>query len=441
MSRYKFLFLLLLLFPLAVNAKGLFGAEEFYLANGMRVIVVPNHRVPVVKHMVWYKNGASDENIGKGGTAHLLEHLMFRGTKDVSGQKFNIMMEENGAESNAFTGQDMTAYHQFLDVSRLELAMLLEADRMVNLQFDNDAFVAERDIVFQERKQRVDNNPVGKFREALNRILWQQHPYSRPITGTDKEIRSLTQKDVSDYYKKYYVPNNAVLILAGDIDVNKARDLATKYYGDLKSREIEETNWPDVSEKFSATLDMQDEKISGVRILRAYIAPSFMKNPENVYDLQVLAAYMGGGDTSKLYKKLVLEQKKLLSISVDYDPVSRSYGTFSVSMIPNNGVSSDEALKELDKAWQEALSELDEQELDKIKRKLSAGLVYLKDNPEDAAYVVGSMAISGMSLEDIESQEQKIKNVELQRLLNSAKYLVASTSNVTGILRPKENKQ
>jgi len=138
---------------------------------------------------------------------------------------------------------------------------------------------------------------------------------------------------------------------------------------------------------------------------------------------------------------LVLEQKKLLSISVDYDPVSRSYGTFSVSMIPNNGVSSDEALKELDKAWQEALSELDEQELDKIKRKLSAGLVYLKDNPEDAAYVVGSMAISGMSLEDIESQEQKIKNVELQRLLNSAKYLVASTSNVTGILRPKENKQ
>ncbi len=441
MSKCKFLFLLLLLFPLAVNAKGLFGAEEFYLANGMRVIVVPNHRVPVVKHMVWYKNGASDENIGKGGTAHLLEHLMFRGTKDVSGQKFNIMMEENGAESNAFTGQDMTAYHQFLDVSRLELAMLLEADRMVNLQFDNDAFVAERDIVFQERKQRVDNNPVGKFREALNRILWQQHPYSRPITGTDKEIRSLTQKDVSDYYKKYYVPNNAVLILAGDIDVNKARDLATKYYGDLKSREIEETNWPDVSEKFSATLDMQDEKISGVRILRAYIAPSFMKNPENVYDLQVLAAYMGGGDTSKLYKKLVLEQKKLLSISVDYDPVSRSYGIFSISMIPNNGVSSDEALKELDKAWQEALSELDEQELDKIKRKLSAGLVYLKDNPEDAAYVVGSMAISGMSLEDIESQEQKIKNVELQRLLNSAKYLVASTSNVTGILRPKENKQ
>ena len=188
MSKYKFIFLLFLLFPLAVNAKGLFDAEEFYLANGMRVIVVPNHRVPVVKHMVWYKNGASDENIGKGGTAHLLEHLMFRGTKDVSGQKFNILMEENGAESNAFTGQDMTAYHQFLDVSRLELAMLLEADRMANLQFDKDAFIAERDIVFQERKQRVDNNPVGKFREILNRILWQQHPYSHPITGTDKEI-------------------------------------------------------------------------------------------------------------------------------------------------------------------------------------------------------------------------------------------------------------
>ncbi|MBR6663910.1 MAG: insulinase family protein, partial [Alphaproteobacteria bacterium] len=319
--------------------------------------------------------------------------------------------------------------------------MLLEADRMANLQFDKDAFIAERDIVFQERKQRVDNNPVGKFREILNRILWQQHPYSHPITGTDKEILSLTKEDVSDYYKKYYVPNNAVLILAGDIDVNKAKELATKYYGALKSREIEETNWPDISEKFSATFDMQDEKINGIRVLRAYIAPSFMKNPESVYDLQVLAAYMGGSDTSKLYKKLVLERKKLLSVSVDYDPVSRSYGTFSISMIPNGEISSDEALRELDKAWQEAIFELNEQELNKIKRKLSAGLVYLKDNPEDAAYIVGSMAISGMNLEEIEAQEQKIKNVELKHLLNSAKNLVANAPNVTGILRPKENKQ
>ena len=150
---------------------------------------------------------------------------------------------------------------------------------------------------------------------------------------------------------------------------------------------------------------------------------------------------MGGSDTSKLYKKLVLERKKLLSVSVDYDPVSRSYGTFSISMIPNGEISSDEALRELDKAWQEAIFELNEQELNKIKRKLSAGLVYLKDNPEDAAYIVGSMAISGMNLEEIEAQEQKIKNVELKHLLNSAKNLVANAPNVTGILRPKENKQ
>lgn len=156
--------------------------------------MVENHKAPIAKHMVWYRVGAVDEKPGKGGAAHLLEHLMFRGTEKVPGSEFNRLMQINGADSNAFTSLDYTAYHQSLDVSRLELAMALEADRMANLDFSDEAFAAERDIVYQERKQVVENQPLSAFAESLQRGLWQTHPYARPVTGTEEEILSLTRK-------------------------------------------------------------------------------------------------------------------------------------------------------------------------------------------------------------------------------------------------------
>ena len=224
------LFLLTMLaFGNSAQAK-LFNGEEFYLDNGLRVIVIPNHRAPIVKHMVWYKAGSIDEPLGKGGEAHLLEHLMFRGTRKIKGNRFNEIMEANGAESNAFTSTDMTAYHQGLDISRLELAMFLEADRMQNLEISDKDFALERDIVFQERKQRIDNNPAAYFGEALRRSLWLDHPYARPVTGMPEEILALTKEDVEAFYNKFYAPNNAVLVLSGDIDVKTAKLLAEKYY-------------------------------------------------------------------------------------------------------------------------------------------------------------------------------------------------------------------
>lgn len=438
---YILLLSVMLVPGLPAQAK-LFNGEEFYLDNGMHVIVVPNHRVPIIKHMVWYKSGSADEALGKGGVAHLLEHLMFRGTHKVPGNRFNEIMDENGAESNAFTSLDMTAYHQTLDISRLELAMFLEADRMKNLSFSNDDFETERKIVFQERKQRVDNNPKAYFGEALRRNLWQNHPYSRPVTGTDEEILSLTKQDVIDFYKKHYIPNNAVLILSGDIDVYTAKKLAEKYYGGIaRGAKIERLETPVIESSMRQKIEMSRPLINGVTVVKTYAAPSFNYKPEYRYSLNVLASYMGDGETSKLYKKLVLRDKKALGVSVSYDGAAGSYGTFSISAIPQNGISSVELIEAIDEAWAESLSELNDREAARIKQKLLAGLVYLKDNPKDAAYITGSMAVVGIPLDEIEKQADNINAVTVSDMKKAAAELDHNSPQITGVLKPEGGKR
>ena len=430
-----------LLFKIGIAEAKLFGGEEFFLDNGMQVIVVPNHKAPIIKHMVFYKVGSIDEPLGKGGLAHLLEHLMFRGTSKIKGNRLNELLEENGAESNAFTATDMTAYHQALDISRLELAMFLEADRMQNLKLTPKDFELERGIVYQERKQMVENNPLYYFNESLRRVLWQNHPYSRPITGTVEEINSLTLEDAQNFYNKYYAPNNAVLVLSGDIDVPTAKELAQKYYGNVKAREIgKRVELPKLEDTMKARLEMSREQIGGMRLSKAYAAPSYNHNPEDIYNLEILSGYLGEGETSKLYKKLVLEQKTALAVSTSYDANSRSYGTFTISVIPAPGLDADKVLASLDAMVNEALQEINIDEVEKVKGKMLAGLVYLKDNPNDAAYLVGSAAASGMKLADIEMQAEKLKQVDYQGVKKAAERLFENSPQVVGILKPKESK-
>ncbi len=432
------LFLLLLAFPDVTQAK-LFDGKEFSLDNGLKVIVLPNKRVPIVKHMVWYKAGAVDEPLGKGGIAHLLEHLMFRGTDKVSGADFNAVLEENGAESNAFTSADMTAYHQFLDRSRLELAMFLEADRMRNINLNEQAFETERKIVFEERKQRVDNNPVARFAETVNKLLWQDHPYGRPVSGTEPEILALKLEDARDFYDKYYAPNNAILVLSGDIDETEAKKLAEKYYGNLEASKIETNKeFGEVYTSQKTVVEISMPEIKGVRVVKFFAAPSYNKNKEDAYALSIWSKYLGEGETSALYKKLVLRDKKALAVTVDYDPAARDYGRFAISAIPAPGVSADELLKDLENAWDEAFAEFNETKAKKTKQKMLAGLIYLRDNPEDAAYIVGQLAVIGMPLAEIEIQDEKIKETDYQSILKAADNLKRQAPMVIGILKPED---
>ena len=434
----KFLgvFLFCLCLSLTVQAQ-VFNAQTFFLDNGLQVVVIENHKAPIIKQMLVYKAGAVDEKVGKGGVAHLLEHLMFRGTKKVRGQEFNRIMEKNGAESNAFTAQDMTAYYQFIDVSRLELAMLLEADLMKNLAFTGDDFSAERSIVFQERKQRVDNNPTALFSEKVKKVLWQNHPYGNPVTGRDEEILDLTEKDVFDFYHRYYAPNNAVLVLSGDIDLQTAKNLANKYYGSLKPVKIEQKEFIYLPQVYKARLEMSLPEVKIAKVVRIYVVPSFIQNPKRAYALDVLSEYLTGDRSAPMYQKLVVKEKKALGVDASYDGISRSFGTFVLSAVPVQDANQSFE-KSLSDAFNQAIKEITPEKVEKVKRKMLADLVYLQDSPSSAAEMVALFIASGGKLEDLNGYAENLKRVTVEDVKEAVRLLSDKTPQVIGILYPQE---
>lgn len=432
---------LVLFFNVLLSVSGaeakIFDMEEFRLSNGLQVIVIPNHKAPIVRQMVWYKVGSVDEALGKGGSAHLLEHLMFRGTKKVRDSEFNSIIARNGGDSNAFTAQDFTSYYEVMDVSRIELAMALEADRMQNLDFSSKSFKKERDVVFQERMQVVENDPSSYFGESLRRTLWQQHPYSRSISGSQEEIKGVSRADIMNFYRQYYAPNNAILVLAGDIDVPTAKILAEKYFGKVERRDVgPKAEFPLLDKQFSGRLEMELPRINAVRLVKSYVAPSYNIDKNKIYPLLVLSSYLGEGETSKLYKKLVLGKKTALGVSSSYDFASRSYGGFTIAAIPQEGVDIETFENDLNLAVNEALKEITVDEIENTKGKMLAGQVYLRDNPNEAAYIAGSMAAVGMSVEDIEKHADRIKNVTASEVRKAAQELFGSAIYVTGIIKP-----
>ncbi len=416
-----------------------FEIEEFFLDNGLQVIVIENHKSPIIQQMLFYKVGAADEKIGKGGIAHLLEHLMFRGTSKVKGQRFNRILEENGAESNAFTAQDVTAYYQFLDISRLELAMYLEADRMKGLMINESDFVTERDVVFQERKQRVDNNPAAKFYEKLRRILWQDHPYANPITGQEKEILGLTRDDAVDFYRQYYTPNNAVLILSGDIDVKTAKELVSKYYGKIKPSNLKTAEFTTLPQNYNAKLEMSLPEVKLGRMVKMYAAPSFNQDRKSAYALEVLSEYLTGDKNSPLYQKLVIKDKKALDVDAGYDGISRSYGSFVLSVIPVGKI--DVKFENvIENAVKSSMNIINEDKIDKVKQKILSELVYLMDNPASLAQLAGYMSAVGIDIDELNVYADNIKKITVEDVKIAFDNLWNKTPQVLGILQSEDNK-
>ncbi len=435
----KFLFVILMIFGLCLSFETRaenFNIKEFYLDNGLQVVVIENHKAPIVQQMLFYKVGAVDEKPGQGGIAHLLEHLMFRGTAKIEGQKFNRVLEQNGAESNAFTAYDVTAYHQLLDISRLELAMFLEADRMKGLDIGKEDFATERDIVFEERKQRIDNNPLAVFMEKVRAALWQKHPYGKPVTGEDDEIKNLTREMAVDFYKTYYAPNNAVLVLAGDVDADAAERLAKKYYGNVRQSEFEATQFEKLPEKYEAKIKMELPEVRVGRLVRMFVAPSINVEPEMVYALDVLAEYLAGDENAAMYQELVLKSKTAASVEVSYDGIARSYGSFVLAVVPSGDMKSDFEDK-IERAWRKAINNLTKEKIDKVKQKMLADLVYLQDNPASLAQIVGYIAASGGKLEYLQTYANKIASVTAEDVKNAAEYLQNRAPKVTGILYPE----
>jgi zinc protease len=416
------------------------AVKSFILENGLQVVIIENHKAPIVKQMLFYKVGSADEASGEGGLAHLLEHLMFRGTSLVPGQQFNRIMEENGAESNAFTAQDVTAYHQFLDISRLELAMFLEADRMNGLNVSTTDFTTEQNIVYQERQQRVRNNPASSFGEKVRKALWQEHPFAHPITGEDNDIANLTENSMDAFYRHFYAPNNAVLVLSGDIDMETAQRLAQKYYGFIKPAILKQTIFPELPPDYKATVEMSLPKVRMGRWIKQVAAPSVVREPAKIYALEILAEYMAGDDNAPLYQDLVVKTGKALAVSVDYDALSRSYGTFSLSAIPA-GLPDDSFAKTINQAWNQALKQFNEDALTKTKHKLLVDLAYLKDNPSSLAGLIGNLLAVGGSLENWQMYEQRINRVTVADVLAMADEIWNKSPQVVGALYPEGEQQ
>ena len=438
-------FILFLLSVLPLSAKGkLFEASTFYLDNGMQVILIENHKSPIIKHMVWYKNGASDELYGNGGSAHLLEHLMFRGTKDFRENRFDEIMNENGVVSNAFTAQDYTAYHQFADVSKLELLMFLEADRMRNLNISDENFIKEREVVYQERQQEVETKPTAMFMEKLRRKLWGDHPYARPVSGTSKEIKSLQKQDVINYYERFYTPQNAVLVLSGDIDLDTAQDLAQKYYGAIENSMFYKKAPVYLLKNLGySELKVYDKKVQNARVVYVFAVPSYNLNKKSALVLDILEEYFGAEKSSPLYKELVENEKIAVGLGANNGFSARRYDTFSVSMVlsENSDEYAKEAAQKLKAAIKNALIQITPEQFEAAKKRILANLVYVSDNAQDAAYIVGSMVTAGMKVEDAVSYDEQIKAVTFMEFKTEVENALGYAPAVMGFLLPAENRE
>ena len=437
----------LLLVPSDARAKPpvldgpVFGAESFVLDNGLTVLAIPNHRAPIVTHMIWYRAGSVDEEPGKSGVAHFLEHLMFKGTPSHPAGELTDFVARNGGDQNAFTSYDYTAYFQNITVDRLPLMMEMEADRMRNLQLDDEAVRTELQVVIEERRMRVDNVPSSILGERLDTALWLTNGYGVPVIGWPEELRALDHDDALAFYRKYYVPENAIVVVAGDITAKELKPLAEKYYGVIPrmgepaSRQ-RSTNMP---RRADVRVSLAHEQVRQPEWWRTYIAPSFNVGERiDVPALAVLAEILGGGSTSKLYQEMVVDRKFAASASAAYNPRAVSYGTFSVSLTPSPGV----PVERLEAAYDSFLADflrdgITDVDVVRAKNRQIARLAYAKDSPIGAAFRVGNAMAIGLTLNEIESWPAMLDAVTAGQVRTAARHLVMHASSGTGVLLPE----
>lgn len=418
----------------------------FTLDNGMDVVVLEDHRAPVVVQMVWYRVGAADEPPGKSGIAHFLEHLLFKGTDDLDAGEFSATVSRNGGSDNAFTSWDYTAYFQRVAADRLDLMMKMEADRMRDLQMTEADVVTERDVVLEERNQRTDSDPGALFREQLNAAQYLNHPYGIPIIGWRHEIEQLNRDDAFAFYQRYYAPNNAILIVAGDVDPAEVLAMAKQYYGPItptadlpqRARPIEP---PQLSER---RLSYSDPRVAQPYVSRSYLAPERNAGDQKeAANLTMLAELLGGnGATSVLGKKLQFETQQAVYASAFYQGMSLDYATFGLVMVPSPGLTLQQAEDAMDQAVAEFLDEgVDPEQFARVKMRLRAGRIYGEDNIGSLARRYGTGLTTGLTIEDIQAWPDILQSVTEQDVMDAARAVFDKSNAVTGWISPPETKE
>ncbi len=398
------------------------------LDNGMRVIVQEDHRAPVMVSQVWYRAGSIDEFNGTTGVAHVLEHMMFKGTKDVPAGEFSKRIAAAGGRENAFTSRDHTAYFQQMQKDRLELSMKLEADRMANLVISDENFAKEIQVVMEERRLRTDDQPQAVVYERLMATAYQTHPYRRPIIGWMDDLQHMTAQDARDWYARWYAPNNATLVVAGDVKSDDVIALAKKYFGAIPARplpvrkpqmEVRQVGDKHIVVKTPAKLPY---------VLMAWHAPvlrDWDKDSEP-YALQILAGVLSGNDSARLQKSLVKTSQLAIDASAGYDSVARGPGMFLIDATPAPG-------KKLEALEQAILAEvariqndgISESELARVKAQVIAADVYQRDSLFYQAMQLGEYVTAGLPPDALTHRVDKLRAVTADQVREAArKWLV-----------------
>jgi zinc protease len=434
LGRLTGLMLALTALPVAAD-----GVTTFTLANGLEAVVIENHRAPVVVHMVWYRIGSADEPAGKSGIAHFLEHLLFKGTDDRAAGEFSDLVELNGGSDNAFTSMDYTAYFQRVAADRLELMMELEADRMRDLNMTVDDVETERAVILEERNQRVENDPGALFAEQRRAAQYLNHGYGVPTIGWKHEMAALTRDDAFAFYRRFYAPNNAVLVVAGDVDPAEVQRLAEHYYGPLEpspgiTARQRPTEPPQLAER---RLSYADPRVAQPYVLRTYMAPE--RDPgaqEKAAALTYLTEILGGsGATSVLGQKLQFETQLAVYTTAYYDGSSLDETNFGLGIFPVEGVSLAEAEAALDRVLAEFMAEgIDDAQFERIKFQIRAAQIYAEDDIQGLARRYGEGLTSGLTLADIEAWPAVLDAVTKEDVMAVAAEVLDRAHAVTGWL-------
>jgi zinc protease len=414
--------------------------ESFRLGNGLDVVVVPDHRAPVVTHMVWYRNGSADDPAGKSGIAHFLEHLMFKGTAKWPAGEFSKIVAGYGGQENAFTSFDYTAYFQRVPKQHLRAMMDYEADRMTGLAFDESVVGPERDVVLEERKMRVDSDPGAQLGEEFSAALFVHHPYGTPIIGWEHEIEELNRDDAFAYYQRFYTPENAILVVAGDTDAAEVRSLAEETYGRIAARGAAPVRKrpAEPDPRAARRVALSDPRVRQPSLRRGWLTPTYLSGDrDEVFALELAAEILGGGTTSRLYRRLCVEQEIAAGASAYFMGSMVDRSAFQVSASPRPGLAMDALEAGLDAALATFLDEgPSEVELARARTRLVADTIFARDNQSSLARIFGSSLAVGETVEDVLAWPERVEAVTRDQVLAAARRYLRPDRSVTGLLLP-----
>ncbi|MFT6090403.1 M16 family metallopeptidase [Sulfitobacter sp.] len=418
------------------------AVTHFTLDNGMEVVVIEDHRSPSVQQMVWYRAGSADEPKGSSGVAHFLEHLLFKATDKMASGEFSATVAKNGGRDNAFTSYDYTAYFQRVAADRLELMMQMESDRMKNIRLTPDNIATERDVIIEERNQRTENDPGALFQEQMNAAQYLNHRYGTPVIGWMHEMHALDLEDALGFYELYYSPNNAILVVSGDVEPKEVHRLAEQYYGVIPANphlpeRLRTQEPPQTAER---RVIFRDPRVAQEYVSRSYLAQE--RDPgdqKTAAALTMLAEILGGGTTSYLAEKLQFDAQIATYSSAYYQGQSLDDTTFDLAVVPRPDVTLEAAEKAMDAAISTFMKEgVDPEQLKRIKAQMRAEQVYSRDNAERVANRYGGALAIGLSVQDVQDWPDVLEAVTAEDIMQAARDVFNPEASVTGWLMREE---